>query len=319
MVRAVGRNREVGAEVLTEGGAVPFVERHRVGGGGELAAEERGPVVVEVSEARRHVDAARLDVLEAGALEEIGQRAGLADREAAAFVALAIPRSSRWLDVGCGTGALAETILRHASPAQIHGVDPSDGYLALARQQVRDPRVRFDVGDARRLPAEAERYDAVVSALVLNFIPDLSLGMSEMARVTRPGGVVAAYVWDYAGKMELMRYFWDAVIALKPETADRDEGRRFSICQPGPLKDLFERAGLKNVDVRSIDVPTRFRDFDDYWTPFLGGQFPAPAYAMSLDEPDRAALREHLRARLPIAPDGSIALIARAWAARGIR
>jgi len=232
---------------------------------------------------------------------------------------LAIPRAARWLDLGCGTGALTETILRRANPAQVDGIDPSQGYLALAREQVRDPRVRFNVGDARHLSVETARYDAVVSALVLNFIPDLPAGMTEMARAVRPGGAVAGYVWDYAGKMELMRYFWDAAVALKPGDLERDEGRRFPICQPDPLQQLFEGAGLRKVEVRSIDVSTRFRDFEDYWTPFLGGQFPAPDYAMSLDEAARAALRERIRAHLPIAADGSIPLIARAWAVRGTR
>ena len=232
---------------------------------------------------------------------------------------LAIPPAALWLDVGCGTGALTETILRRASPTQVDGIDPSEGYLALAREQVRDPRVRFDVGDARHLSVKSARYDAVVSALVLNFIPDLTTGIAEMARVVRPGGIVAGYVWDYAEKMELMRYFWDAAVALKPQDLERDEGRRFPICKPGPLQHLFEGAGLQNVEVRSIDVSTRFRDFDDYWTPFLGGQFPAPDYAVSLDEEARNALRERIRAHLPIVTDGPIPLIARAWAVRGTR
>ena len=232
---------------------------------------------------------------------------------------LAVPPAARWLDLGCGTGALAETILRSANPAKVDGIDPSEGYLALAREQVRDPRVRFNVGDARHLSVKSAHYDAVVSALVLNFIPDLPAGMTEMARAVRPGGIVAGYVWDYAGKMELMRYFWDAAVALKPQDLERDEGQRFPICQPGPLQQLFEGAGLKKVKVRSIDVATHFRDFEDYWTPFLGGQFPAPDYAMSLDEAARAALRERIRAHLPIAADGSIPLIARAWAVRGTR
>ena len=232
---------------------------------------------------------------------------------------LAIPPAALWLDVGCGTGALTETILRRANPTQVDGVDPSEGYLALAREQVRDPRVRFKTGDARRLPVDSARYDAVVSALVLNFIPDLPMAVAVMARAVRPGGVVAGYVWDYAGKMELMRYFWDAAVALKPEDLERDEGRRFPICKPGPLQDLFKSAGLKDVAMRSIDIPTSFRDFDDYWTPFLGGQFPAPDYAMSLDEESRAALRERIRARLPVTANGSIPLIARAWAVRGTR
>jgi SAM-dependent methyltransferase len=232
---------------------------------------------------------------------------------------LNIPPSARWLDVGCGTGALTEIILRQASPAEVHGIDPSEGYLALARDQVRDAHVRFDVGDAQHLKLESDRYDAVVSGLVLNFIPDPQVDMSEMVRVVRPGGVVAAYVWDYAGKMELMRYFWDAVVALKPADLERDEGRRFPICKPGPLRELFESCGLKRVQVCSIDVPTHFRDFDDYWTPFLGGQFPAPDYAMSLSEEDRAVLRDRIHEALPIAEDGSIQLIARAWAIRGER
>jgi hypothetical protein len=131
--------------------------------------------------------------------------------------------------------------------------------------------------------------------------------------------VVAAYVWDYAGRMELIRQFWDAAAALDPAAAGLDEGRRFPLCRPGPLAALFAGAGLAGVATRPIDVPTRFADFDDYWSPFLGGQGPAPGYAMSLDPQRRSALREALRARLPAAADGSIALTARAWAVKGVR
>ena len=232
---------------------------------------------------------------------------------------LDISSSVRWLDVGCGTGALSETILTQTAPAEVYGIDPSEGYLSLAREQVRDPRVRFEVGDARQLPVATATYEVVVSGLVLNFISDLRAGLAEMVRVTKPGGTVAAYVWDYASKMELMRYFWDAAVALKPEARERDEGRRFPICQPEPLRTLFGEAGLHEVEVRSIDVPTHFRDFDDYWSPFLGGQFPAPDCAMSLSEADRAALRERIRATLPFSDDGTVRLIARAWVVRGKR
>jgi hypothetical protein len=138
-----------------------------------------------------------------------------------------------------------------------------------------------------------------------------------MARAVRRAGTVAAYVWDYAGQMELMRYFWDAAVALDRDALALDEGRRFPICQPAPLVDLFTHAGLCDVQARAIDVPTRFRDFDDYWTPFLGGQGPAPGYVMSLDERRRDALRDRLRTSLPAAADGSIQLTARAWAVRG--
>jgi SAM-dependent methyltransferase len=232
---------------------------------------------------------------------------------------LDIPPSASWLDVGCGTGALSETILAHSAPEAVRGVDPAEGNLAFAREHVRDPRAVFEMGDARQLPVAAASCDVVVSGLVLNFIADLSAGMAEMARATRPGGTVAAYVWDYAGQMQLVRTFFDAAIALKPEAEEHDEGRRFPICQPEPLRSLFAGAGLGDVEVRPIDVPTHFRDFDDYWSPFLGGQFPAPAYAMSLSEEDRLALREWIRATLPFAENGSIPLTARAWAVRGRR
>jgi SAM-dependent methyltransferase len=232
---------------------------------------------------------------------------------------LALAPSGRWLDVGCGTGALSQTILTHAAPAVVHGIDPSVGYLTVARRQVRDARARFVQGDARQLPVATATADVVVSGLVLNFIPDISAGLAEMVRVTTPGGTVAAYVWDYAGKMELMRYFWDAAMALKPEDGDLDEGRRFPLCQPAPLSQVFAAAGLDDVEVRAIDVPTPFHDFEDYWSPFLGGQFPAPDYAIALREEDRIALRERLRVTLPTEANGAIRLMARAWTVRGRR
>jgi hypothetical protein len=135
----------------------------------------------------------------------------------------------------------------------------------------------------------------------------------------RSGGTIAVYVWDYAGEMRLIRHFWDAAIELDARAADLDEGRRFPICNPRALEALFHDSGLRDASSRAIDVPTRFQDFSDYWNPFLGGQGPAPGYAMSLSEEARSRLRDHLRERLPIAADGSIDLIARAWAIRGTR
>ncbi|MBA2518624.1 MAG: methyltransferase domain-containing protein [Chloroflexia bacterium] len=239
---------------------------------------------------------------------------------AEAFLAwLGVPPGRRWLDVGCGTGALTQVILREAQPQSLTGIDPSAGYATYARDHTPDPRVTFLVGDAEALPDPDGVYDVAVSGLVLNFVPHPARMLAEQVRVTRPGGTVAAYVWDYAGQMQLMRHFWDAAVALDPAARELDEGRRFPLCRPGPLSALYEGAGLGRVETRAIDVPTRFRDFDDYWEPFLGGQGPAPGYAMALDEERRAALREHLRARLPIAADRAIHLRARAWAVRGIR
>jgi len=169
------------------------------------------------------------------------------------------------------------------------------------------------------LPFEDATFDAVVSGLVLNFIPDLQRALIKMRRVSRPGGVVAAYVWDYAGKMQLMRYFWDAASALDVAASALDEGVRFASCTPHALEEVFRATGFADLATRAIEVPTRFRNFDDYWSPFLGGQGPAPGYAMSLPEERRVALRERIRAQLPIRSDGSIDLIARAWAVRGLR
>jgi hypothetical protein len=140
-----------------------------------------------------------------------------------------------------------------------------------------------------------------------------------MARACCAGGVVALYVWDYAAGMELIRTFWDAAKALDPAAAALDEAVRFPVCAPGPLRSLLETARLSAIETRAVDVPTRFRDFDDYWSPFLGGQGPAPTYAMALPEDRRAALRERVRRSLPVEQDGSIPLTARAWAVRGTR
>ena len=169
------------------------------------------------------------------------------------------------------------------------------------------------------LPAESAAYDAAVSGLVLNFVPKPEQAMAEMHRAVVPGGTVALYVWDYAGEMQMMRRFWDTAVALDPAAEKFAEGARFPICKPEPLESLFRGAGFKDVAVRAIDAPTVFRDFKDYWTPFLSGQAPAPGYNMSLSEDRRAALRERLRATLPIERDGSIHLIARAWAVRGVK
>jgi SAM-dependent methyltransferase len=233
---------------------------------------------------------------------------------------LDMPPGGRWLDVGCGTGALSETILDVTFPSEVVGIDPSPEYVAYARSHVPDSRAHFEVGDARAMSFAPAGFDGVVSGLVLNFVPDPAAAVAEMARVCRPGGAVAAYVWDYSDGMELMRRFWDAAVALDPAARELDEGRRFgAICRPETLAGLFRDARLRRVETRAVDVPTLFRDFDDYWTPFLGGQGPAPGYAVSLSEDRRVALRERIRADLPIAADGSIPLMARAWAVRGQR
>jgi SAM-dependent methyltransferase len=228
------------------------------------------------------------------------------------------PPERHWLDVGCGTGALTEAILAHARPAAVSGVEPSEGFLATAAQRLGD-RVRLHPGSAAQIPLPDGSVDVTVSGLVLNFTPDAAAALAEMRRVTLTGGTVAAYVWDYADGMQLMRRFWDAAVALDERAVALDEGARFPLCRREALTALFDAAGLQRVHTAALEIETRFADFDDYWQPFLGGQGPAPAYAMSLDDAARARLRERLRASLPVQADGAIALTARAWAVKGVR
>jgi trans-aconitate methyltransferase len=233
---------------------------------------------------------------------------------AAMFVRwLDVPAGKHWLDVGCGTGALTETLLDKADPASVLGVDPSEGFLGLAREQVTDPRAEFRTGDARALPDGP--FDAAVSGLSLNFVPSAQEAVAELHRVVAPGGVAAAYVWDYAEGMEMMRYFWDVAMSVDSDAADKNESTRFPLCRPEALTELW--SGFDDVEVRPIEVPTVFADFDDYWSPFLGGQGAAPSYVATLSDADRDAIRDLVRFQLPAGPDGRIVLSATAWAVRG--
>ncbi|MGW4210981.1 class I SAM-dependent methyltransferase [Lentzea sp. NPDC004789] len=224
---------------------------------------------------------------------------------------LDVPPGRTWLDVGCGTGALTETVLAHAQPASITGVDPSSGFLDLARQRVAG--AAFEVGNAMDLGER--QVDVVVSGLVLTFVPDVPRAIAEFARV---GSYVGAYLWDYTSGMQMMRLFWDAAKDVDPAAASQDEGLRFGdVSDPDPLRTYWTGAGLRDVEVTGIVVPTVFRDFADFWEPFEGGTGAAPAYAATLPVEQRDAIRDLLRSRLPQA--GPIELTARAWAVRGSR
>jgi SAM-dependent methyltransferase len=240
---------------------------------------------------------------------------------AQAFIAwFAASPAGRWLDVGCGTGALTAAVLDEANPIAVVGIDPSAEFLGTAQTLVADPRARFEVGNASALPVASGGFDAVVAGLVLNHVPDPTPAVTEMVRAARTGGAVGGYVWDYSGEMQLMRYFWEAVAATDADAASHDPRAHYHICQTDPLAALFRAAGLENVEVDAIDLPMRFRDLDDFWLPHtMTGPAAAQRYASALDDKWKAALREQLQVMLPIAADGTIDLIGRAWAVRGTK
>ncbi len=237
---------------------------------------------------------------------------------AAAFVEwLRAGPAAHWLEVGCGTGALTTTLCERCEPASVIACEPSEAFLQHARGDCPDPRASFVLADAGDLPRRDGRFDVIVSGLVLNFIPEPARAIAAMRDRARPGGTVAAYVWDYADGMEFLRRFWDEAVAADPGAAAHDEGRRFPLCRAPALEALFRGAGLARVVTTALEVPTEFADFDDYWTPFLHGTGPAPGYVLALDPARREALRARLARRLPADPDGRIRLRARAWAVRG--
>ena len=231
-----------------------------------------------------------------------------------------VPSQTRVLDVGCGTGALTEAVLASGAE-QVTAIDPSSAFIDHARSRLANAAhaVEFRVGDAMNLPLADESFNATLSELALNFIPDPARALQEMRRVAKTGGIVSCCVWDYADGMKMLRYFWDSAAALDAASMSLDEGVCFPLCQPRPLKRLFEDAGLSRVEVGSIEIETLFHGFSDYWNPFLGGQGPAGRYLMSLDEGSRASLRRRLRVELPTSPEGWIRLTARAWAVKGFK
>lgn len=229
---------------------------------------------------------------------------------------LEVPSGLSCLDVGCGTGALLDAIQEGLTPAHLAGVDPSPEFVETARGRLGGRAdVRVGMGDG--LPFGDDTFDLVVSGLVLNFIPDPPAALREWKRVTRPGGRINSYVWDYAEGMQYLRHFWDAAVALNPDSERLDEGVRFPICRPERLVEVFDQADLADVSSGSLGITTVFSDFTDFWTPFLRGQGPAPGYVSGLSEEDRTQLRDYLEEAVPRSPDGSISLAAKAWTIEG--
>lgn len=230
---------------------------------------------------------------------------------------LDVPPRAHWLDVGCGTGALTAAICDSKKPASVLACDPSGPLVEYASTTLPDKAVAFEIAEASYLPEREGGYDAVVSGLVLNFVPEPRRALAVMRARLAQSGWVAAYVWDYGAGMQLLRYFWSAATALYPEASALDEAQRFAGWDDTKLLSLFREAGLSLVETRALEIDTHFRDFDDFWQPLLGRTGPAPSYVASLAPAQREELRERLRRELPVEADGRICLSARAWAVRG--
>jgi SAM-dependent methyltransferase len=228
---------------------------------------------------------------------------------------VALDAGSRVLDVGCGPGQLTAVLAELLGAGDVSAVDPSESFARACRERVPGADVR--VAGAEELPFEDDSFDAVLSQLVVNFIPDAPAGVREMRRVTRLGGTVAATVWDYTGEMTMLRAFWDAALEVDPDGAGPlDEGRRMAHHKPGPLAELWSDAGLAEVETDSIVVSVAYEDFNDLWVPFTAGIGPAGAYCASLSPDDRERLRAAYHRNVG-SPEAPFELSARAWLVRG--
>jgi len=220
-----------------------------------------------------------------------------------------VERGQRALDVGCGPGALTGELVARLGPEAVAAVDPSEPFVIAARE--RHPGVDVRRAAAEELPFPDAEFDVALAQLVVHFMADPIAGLREMARVTRPGGVVAACVWDHAGRRGPLSLFWTAVRQLDPGARDESE---LAGARAGHLAELFEAAGLRNVIDTELAVRVEYASFDDWWEPFTLGVGPAGAFVAGLDAVQREELKERCRQLAPVAP---FTLEASAWAARG--
>jgi ubiquinone/menaquinone biosynthesis C-methylase UbiE len=229
---------------------------------------------------------------------------------------LALPTGLKWLDVACGTGALTAAILERCAPEEVVGLDSSSDYLASARDGCRDSRVRFVAGDATILSFPATSFDVSVSGLALNFIA-FDRALAEQIKVVRPGGTIAAYVWDYAGEYEFARRFWDAALSIDPRAATYDPGRKSTICSEQNLLEALATAGCTEVETRVFDDSGEFPSREAYWHAFDGRQGSTSQYLSLLTDEQRLHLKDSLLSTMN--PEGPVKLKIRALAVKGLR
>jgi ubiquinone/menaquinone biosynthesis C-methylase UbiE len=227
---------------------------------------------------------------------------------------LAVRAGATWLDVGCGTGILAETLLQLCAPAGIHGIDSAQAQIEAAERGPAAVAAHFQVGDARQLPFPDRSFDVVASALVINFVPEPELAIAEMRRVVRAGGVVAGFVWDFAEERSPSGPLRSAMRRLGVEvpSVPGTEASRM-----GALEALFRAAGLEQIETRAIDVCLSYENFEDFWQAQTPGYSPTTKIIKAMNDGDRSRLVRAIESSLPRGPGGSIEYCARANAIKG--
>jgi len=223
-----------------------------------------------------------------------------------------------WLDVGCGAGMLAQTVARNCAPSIVTGADPLEKSITAAKQHPDNKGIRFEVGDAQDLPFEDSTFDAVVSGLMIKFVPNKVKAIGEMKRVARPGSVIALYDWDMDSNMNTTRHFWGAVADIIPERMEDRATNRTPMTEIDSIAQIFEAASVTKVQQNTISFTTQFRDLEDYWQPITKNSQNVGRFYQTMTEDQRNDVRERLKQTLPFAKDGSISFESRAVAVKGL-
>ncbi len=231
---------------------------------------------------------------------------------------LSLPKGLRWLDVGCGTGALTEIIQQFSGAGEVIGIDPAAAQISYARSRNAAAAKIFQIADARSIPFADQSFDVVVSGLVLNFIPDGQQAVLEMRRVVRSGGTVGAYVWDFARGSSAAQHLNAAAKELEGPGYRRTELNAASTTQDN-LKNLFETGGLTAVETRAMEIGVKFRDFDDYWRSNTTFTSPIGNFVKALTAERRERFIDLVKAKLPIDGQGAISYTAWVNAVKGWR
>ena len=223
-----------------------------------------------------------------------------------------------WLDVGCGTGTLAETVIKNCSPSLIIGTDPLKSSIAAAKLHPENKGVKFQIGDAQDLPFDQAKFDFVISGLMIKFVKDKVRAIGEMKRVTRPGGTIALYDWDMDSDMNTTRHFWDAVAAAIPERIESPQTRKTPMTEIGSIASLFELVRIKKVKQCIFSFTTQFQDLNDYWAPITKNSQNVGRFYKTMTGDEREAVYQQVKNTLPFNSDGSISFESRAVAIKGL-